>query len=283
MSMRVELEERECAFQNRLTTFRVKNVDHEFIEMFFDDAFAYFEPMIESLLDMYFLMKISTCLHAIFEKKVVGSDGSEKSVKQSMYLHSSTEIVDFETNLKDFYSEYVVNYLKNKITEVELRGSGFTLDQIVDLEVQTASFDPYNGASYIKLPKKLENRKAVINVQNDDNLCFKWALLSALYPATTNAQRVSKYKPYKEELNFTGVKFPVGLKEVKKFEELNPTVSVNVYMWNEAIEKVRPLRLTKKVKEKHVHLLLLTEENEESDTPKTHYCYIKNLSALIGR
>lgn len=111
-----------------------------------------------------------------------------------MYLQSNTEIVDFDTDLKDFYDEYVMNYLKNKINEVELRGSGFSLSEIIELEVQTSSFNPYNGASFIHLPKKLENRKGVINVQNEDNICFKWALLSALYPATKNAQHVSKEK-----------------------------------------------------------------------------------------
>lgn len=54
-------------------------------------------------------------------------------------------------------------------------------------------------------------------------------------------------------------------------------------MWDEESENVRTLRLTKSVKEKYIHLLLLCEKDENCDTPKTHYCYIKNLSALISQ
>lgn len=285
MSNLIEIEERESAFSNRLNTFRLKNLGHINVDNFFDDSFLYIEPMIESLLDIHYMLKVSTCLHAIFAKKVI-TDDEMSTVRQPMYIHSNSEIVDFETSLRPFYDEYVVNYIKNRISEIELRGSGWTLESIVEIEVQTSSYDPYNGASYISLPPKLANRKACINVQNDDNMCFKYAILSAVCPPANNPQIVTKYinsTDCQERLNLNDIKFPVGLKDLKKFEAQNPDISVNVYMWNEETEKVRPLRLTKNVKENHVHLMLLTQVDKNSDKPKTHYVYIKNLSALIGK
>ena len=44
----------------------------------------------------------------------------------------------------------------------------------------------------------------------------RWALLSALHPAHDNADRVSKYLPYAQELDFTGVEFPATLADVAK-------------------------------------------------------------------
>lgn len=283
MSHRIEISSLESAFQNRLSTFRVKNLDHKDINAFFEDAFTYFVPMVESVLDIHYLIKLSVCFHGIFEKKVITCEGPESSVFHPLYLHSNMEIIDFETNLKDFYDEYVVKYIKNRISEIQLRGSGFALSEIVDMEVSTSSYDPYNGASYIELPKKLSARKSIINVKNNDEMCFKYAILSALFPFANNAHRVSNYKRYEKELNFNGINFPVRLKDIKKFEEINPTISINLYMWNEDNEKVRPLRLTKNVKQKHIHLLLLTQQIDGSDTPKTHYCWIKNLSGQISK
>lgn len=86
-----------------------------------------------------------------------------------------------------------------------------------------------------------------------------------------------------KNLNFTDIKFPVDLKNVTKFEQKNPTISVNIYTYDDDVNKVRTLRLTKNVKEKHVHLLLLTKKLKKNDEiPKTHYCWIKNLSALLS-
>ncbi|XP_031634853.1 uncharacterized protein LOC116348124 [Contarinia nasturtii] len=283
MSHLIEFEERESAFQNRLHTFGIINRGHKEIEDFFEDAFFYFDSNVKSILDDHYLIKVSVCLHAIFEKKVMTSDGVEECVTQPMYLHTNMEIVDFETELKQFYDEYIVTVVQNRISEIELRGSGFTLKEIIDMETQTSSYDPYNGASYMKLPKKLENKKAIINVQNKDEKCFMYAILSALHSDLKNPQRVKTYKNYLNELNFEGLNFPIGLKELKKFEQQNSTISVNVYMWSEKNEKVRPLRLTKNVKANHVHLLLLSKNVGDTDGVKTHYCWIKNLSALIGK
>lgn len=88
-------------------------------------------------------------------------------------------------------------------------------------------------------------------------------------------------------MNFTGIEFPVKVHQINKFEQLNPTISVNVYIFDDTAKKVQPLRLTNEVKERHIHLLLLTKqvENLTEDSDKAveyHYCWIKNLSRLIS-
>lgn len=111
MSCLVEIEERESAFENRLTTFRIKNNGHIDLSEFFEDAFAFFEPMVESLTDVHYMIKVSVCFHGVFEKKVI-ENNTESSVTQPMYLHTNAEIVDFDTNLQTFYREQVVDYIK---------------------------------------------------------------------------------------------------------------------------------------------------------------------------
>ena len=38
------------------------------------------------------------------------------------------------------------------------------------------------AGTYLPLPTKLANKKAIINVQNNDNECLKWALKATLLP-----------------------------------------------------------------------------------------------------
>ena len=67
------------------------------------------------------------------------------------------------------------------------------------------------------LPEKLKNKKAIINVQNRDNECLKWALRSALFPPPegTKTNRPSSY-PVKDGIDWSGIVFPTPLKQIDR-------------------------------------------------------------------
>lgn len=97
---------------------------------------------------------------------------------------------------------------------------------------------------------------------------------------------MTNYIQFEDEINFTGIEFPVKVHQIAKFEQLNPSISVNVYIYNAEDEKVQPLRLTNEVKEHHIHLLLLTKGPRTTDetniaATEYHYCWIKNLNRLF--
>ena len=69
-------------------------------------------------------------------------------------------------------------------------GSGWRLHSIIRLELHTVRYNPLRGKSYIPLPKELANKKAIINMENDDNQCFLWCVLRALNPKERNPKRV---------------------------------------------------------------------------------------------
>lgn len=71
------------------------------------------------------------------------------------------------------------------------------------------------------------------------------------------------------------------IKNIDKFERNNPTISINVYSFKKKSKTVHLLRGTKSVKERHLHLMLLTKETS-SETSNTHYCWIKDLSRLVS-
>ena len=56
-----------------------------------------------------------------------------------------------------------------------------------------------------------------------------WSVLAGLHSHCKDAQRVSKYEPNEMELNVKNLVFPLKMMDVKKFEKLNPSLSVNVF------------------------------------------------------
>ena len=52
--------------------------------------------------------------------------------------------------------------------------------------------------------------KGLINIQNEDNECFRWCLVRYLNPVNKNPVKILNVdKEFAKQLNFKGVKFPV--------------------------------------------------------------------------
>lgn len=200
-------------------------------------------------------------------KKINTNEQSEYPVS-SKYQILFTED-DLETFIRDLFDKLNIEYEMR-----EIRGSGWTFLHTKFLTISMIEYSPITGASYIELPEWIKNKKAVINVKNNDQECFKWAILSAKYKQNKDPQRVSKYKNYKNELNFKGITFPVTINQIDKFENQNDLI-INVY---HEVMTIEPLKISKKLKtiEDKVINLLLIRDDENS-----HYCWIKDFSRLV--
>lgn len=137
----VVVEERNFAFQNRLRSFSILNRGYHQPQVFFTNAYHVFEPPVAAVVQEYYLIKLVSCLVADFEKVTITEDG-EQVETQRLYLWTNAVMLDFETSLREFYDENVVVALNQRIDDIELRGSNFTLKAIVELNIQISSFDP---------------------------------------------------------------------------------------------------------------------------------------------
>uniref|UniRef100_A0A6P7GQS0 Uncharacterized protein LOC114345643 n=1 Tax=Diabrotica virgifera virgifera TaxID=50390 RepID=A0A6P7GQS0_DIAVI len=153
-----------------------------------------------------------------------------------------------------------------KLSEFEEKGSGWALEKIISLEVNINKYEIGNGASsFIKLPDQIRNKNACINVKNNDEACFFWSIVSALYPSKANSDRTSSYPHYTTVLNVDGLETPMTIGGISKFEKQNG-ISVNVYglEMNVAKEKTFyvsiPLRLCKIKLARHVNLLMVQDK-----------------------
>jgi len=164
----------------------------------------------------------------------------------------------------------------SSIENFSKRGSNWIVDFVVDFLITLAPYRPMQGSTFIPTPKKILHKKAIVNVQNrTDNLCFLWSILAGIYPVDHNPNRLYHYTPHLHKLNTTGLSFPMSVRDVPKFENLNPNISVSVTVFEE--RQLIPLYLSPHRNRQHtLHLLLLSDGNTQ------HFTLIRNLSRLVG-
>ena len=199
-------------------------------------------------------------------------------VKKFKFHSIGYKIITEATDPHEIYNE-MVDEIEEEIQKVEqAEGSGWVFLEVENLTLHTDIWDPIKGSSYIKLPPELKNKKALINMQNEDNKCLLWSVLRGLNPKDEHPERIDKDLKSKENtLNMEGIEYPVSLKDIKRFEKQNPEISVSVLGYSKD-EKIYPLRISKKEnKRKHNIVLLLIKDGD-----KSHYCLAKNLSALLS-
>ncbi|XP_065676786.1 uncharacterized protein LOC136092455 [Hydra vulgaris] len=189
------------------------------------------------------------------------------------FATNSTVILE-STNLDEIYETS-----KSKILETfsmfQQLGSNWIFVSIKKMDINIIEYNPLKAKSYIPLDKKLTAKKAIINIQNEDNQCFKWCIARALNPTDNNPQRIDKdLITQAEKIHWNKIEFPVSLKQVTQFEKNNQDISVNVYGYENS--SVYPLRISKNNSQHLIDLLLI------SDGENYHYCLINNLSRLLS-
>ena len=100
-----------------------------------------------------------------------------------------------------------------------------------------------------------------------------WSILAGIHPAKQTAERLYHYQQFQDELDFSGIEFPVTVDKIDKFEKQN-NISVNVFGFEDVLF---PLYITKEHFDTHVNLLL------HSQGTTRYYCLIKDLNKLLHR
>ena len=116
-------------------------------------------------------------------------------------------------------------YIKAQTENPKFSESGFTRDKIMHLHINFHRLTLTRGGSYTELPKWIKSKKAMINPQNKDEECLKWAVITALHykDIKKDHQRISSVRPYESQYNWKGLEFPVSIKKIDKFEKNNLT------------------------------------------------------------
>ena len=125
-------------------------------------------------------------------------DNGTKQEETNPHFRSKTYVAlendDEEHELNEAFQK-----MNQSLEEFIHRGSNCILDCVISMEIHTVHYSPISGSSFMELPRKIRFSGGVANVKNTDNQCFKWAVLSALYPAARNPHEVYYYRPYENQ------------------------------------------------------------------------------------
>lgn len=253
------------AFKNRIQTFSIKNLKYKNVDSFLKICCKkQFKTQTLMLLQNKKTFKFN--VHLICQFKKLGDDDVEE-----FNFKTKNFIITESTSLNKVWSQ-VSDKLRAEITEFEVKGSNWTLSWVDNLELRYSIYQPIRGSSYLSLPKTIKKTHAVVNFNNKDEYCFKYAILSKHVKKITSIQ---SFTPYYDLYNWEGINWPIEVDEIKTFEKNNADTSVNVFhIDNDGL--IKSYRIAKMEKADHFDLLLLNEGKI------SHFAYIRNFNRLIA-
>ena len=104
---------------------------------------------------------------------------STRLFRSTIKIFNSKELLNDDDKLKKYIST-----LFKELYIVTINGtnefSNFYIESYLDLRIKINRTQP-KLSSYIDLPPQLKNKKCIINVKNNDNLCILYAIATHLY------------------------------------------------------------------------------------------------------
>ena len=235
----------------------------------------YGKPPIINIFNSNRNIKTILYLHVIMKSYQPGEP--EPRTEKFAFHSKGLKLILEGTDENETYDEMVDEIMEEMIKTEMAVGSGWVFEKVEKLVLHTTRWEPVNAGSYIELPPALKNKKAIINMKNQDDKCFMWSVLRALNLKDRDNERIDNDLKNKVDiLNMQGIQYPVNFRGIDRFESQNPEISITVLGYNKD-ERVNTLKVSKYTGSKHDIVLLLIKDGE-----KSHYCLVKNTSALLA-
>lgn len=207
-----------------------------------------------------------------FTIKVTLAKQPDVETEHTVYKRSGQNLILIPTDIQPTIAKIIPD-LSEKIAKHATLKSNLFVKRVDKLSVEISKYEPLKGGSYIDLPPYLKNKKCIINVKNKDDMCLRWAIRSALFPAKKDSDRPSSY-PTDDGLDFTGVTFPTPVTDVGKVEKNNDLI-INVFGYED--DRILPYHISKNysLSKTCIDLLLITKDSNQ------HYTWIKKFNGLM--
>ena len=220
----IEIVEKARALKNNVKSYEVPIVNHYDASGQLYDTKASIVELFQSKLESKKGFKFNMTLQIRLSKRV--EDG--KTYREPYFNSDSFTVINTEgiTENIDLAVEKILNLLAVWLSE----GSGWVIESVLHHYLNIVTYFPLRGRSYFKLPEELSNSmKGLINIKNEDDECFRWCHIRNLNPVKVHPERVTQAdREYVKKLDYTGVTFPVTLKDMDRIERQNQ-INVSVF------------------------------------------------------
>lgn len=293
----------DIAYETRIIGYRIYNNNHQNLEynvfLNSEHVTSNLISILSSYVKLHSAIKFQLYLYGNYVRKSDDPDEEELSKKKGNFNTKMTELLQSDT-ISSLFPKLFDDLMK-QTDEFTTKGSGWALTNISYIEVHISKFAPLRGGTFIPLPSFLRSKHACINPKHNDNDCFKWAVRGYFrheekkneYPFGLRSRPDIQKHIYREvaemkpdiatkidtdySLDWGDIEFPIDIKRIKDFVDMNPTISITVYGVAPDNEKiiVGPLFRSAINKQNHIHLMFLEKEG------CNHFCLISDLSRLV--
>lgn len=262
LSDRVKWIDGKSVFQGRIRSGTVVNLQHKDLRAFLEDAKKMTTARLKNVLKNQGNLKVNGMLACKFQ--IIRN---AEEIEETKYFNTRNEMILSTTDLSEWFNDNLTDRLLRKVQEFQEKDSGWALRSIINLMINVNRYEPLRGglSTYVKLPKKIQTKKAVVNIENRDEYCFLWSVTAALYPTDKHSDRISSYPDFRSVLKYEGLTFPIALhssgtkSDISKFEVMNE-LCVNIYGIDSESSDIVPLYVSKQNFGKTIHLLAVKSD-----------------------
>jgi len=264
---RLSWREVESAFQCRLVGGMIVNTPHHEPDRFFRLALPVLVERVGEALQQG-PVKINAGLQSRFVHPT-------KMTEHHICLRVGTFELFPGYDYEDVLQARLIDAIRTQLDTFEEGDSGLVLDDILYLKVNINKYSAIPCGTYVDMPEWVVKTRTVLNIRNTDQKCFLWSVLAALHPCKKNAGRVSKYRRHEFELEWTEKDFPMSLKGIKKFEEVND-LRIYVFAWDEDDDVLHPWFVSRRETGRCIDLFVLPGSEKSY-----HFALIRDIHRFL--
>jgi hypothetical protein len=118
-------------------------------------------------------LKLQIVLKAKFKKFIPALAREEF---EEMTIASKNRIILREDEINKTIKA-LLKEIKEEIESLDNNEGYWQLKNVINIDFKLREYKPLSGSFYIDLPDWIKNKKATINIKNDDQKCFKYCML----------------------------------------------------------------------------------------------------------
>ena len=227
--------EHEIALKGAYRSFVIPGRPKTNVDSYFHQTKPHIKTLIENLIKEMGSEKIIMTLWVVWKKPIkllLKSDPEDMDDGTADNIFDEKIEIPFNSLMIQFFQgsynndliERMLAYIKSQTENPKFPEIGFILVKIMHLYINFHRLVLTRGSSYTELPEWIKSKKAVINPQNKDEECFKWAVITVLYheEIKKDHQCPSRLRPYENQYNRKGLKFPVSIKKLISLKRTTP-------------------------------------------------------------